>query len=221
MLTLNKLIFGFLDFCTPKLLGSIASGVSIISGLSNIFGGGGSGSGGGASSATPGGSVYDPFSTQRPQYQSQLQTLMQNPGSFASSPAYQFAYGQGLNAINRTDAAKGLTGSGNRLYDLMQYGQGLASQMYFPQAALLSNLSGSGQGGFNIAGGGTTQQGWNAVAQGLGGLANSPFFSGSSAGSIDTSGTTDMTGFQTDTWAANPGSSYGPEFNASNLLSGW
>lgn len=154
-----------------KNLGSAASAVGIASGVSNLMGGD-SGSGGGANSATPGGSVYDPFASQRPQYQNQLQTLMQNPGSFASSPAYQFAFGQGLDAVNRTEAAKGMLGSGNRLYDLTKYGQGLAGQQYFQQAGLLSNLSGSGSGGFNIAGGGTTQQGWNALGQGLGGLQN-------------------------------------------------
>ena len=69
-----------------------------------------------------------------------LNTLLQNPESVASTPGYQFAYNQGLEAVNRTAAAKGQLGSGNRLYDLTKFGQGLASQTYNSTVSQLSNL---------------------------------------------------------------------------------
>lgn len=59
-----------------------------------------------------------------------LNTLLQNPASVADTPGYQFTYNQGLEAVNRTAAARGQLGSGNRLYDLTKYGQGMASQTY-------------------------------------------------------------------------------------------
>ena len=90
----------------------------------------------------------DPFMGERKQYQNQLSNLMANPGSFASSPTYQFAFNQGLEALNRRSAASGKTGSGNYLADLMKYGQGMASQQFFPQANLLAQLA---QGGSSPA----------------------------------------------------------------------
>ena len=69
-----------------------------------------------------------------------LNTLLQNPGSVTSTPGYQFAYNQGLEAVNRTAAAKGQLGSGNRLYDLTKFGQGLASQTYNNTVSQLTNL---------------------------------------------------------------------------------
>lgn len=68
-----------------------------------------------------------------------LNTLLQNPESVSSTPGYQFAYNQGLEAVNRTAASKGQLGSGNRLYDLTKFGQGLASQTYNDTVNQLSN----------------------------------------------------------------------------------
>ena len=69
-----------------------------------------------------------------------LNELLQNPSSITSTPGYQFAYNQGLEAVNRTAAAKGQLGSGNRLYDLTKFGQGLASQTYNNTVSQLTNL---------------------------------------------------------------------------------
>lgn len=82
----------------------------------------------------------DPFMGERGKYQKQLSDLLANPGGFASSPVYKFAYDQGLEALNR----KGSLRSGNKLAALEKYGQDMASQQYFPQAQLLSNLAMSG-----------------------------------------------------------------------------
>ena len=69
-----------------------------------------------------------------------LNELLQNPSSITSTPGYQFAYAQGLEAVNRTAAAKGQLGSGNRLYDLTKFGQGLASQTYDNTVSQLGNF---------------------------------------------------------------------------------
>jgi hypothetical protein len=82
----------------------------------------------------------DPFMEERKQYQNALSKLISSPGEFSSSPFYKFAYDQGLNALQR----KGNVRSGNKLAELMRYGQGMATQTYFPQANLLSNLAMSG-----------------------------------------------------------------------------
>ena len=88
-------------------------------------------------------SLADPFAEQRPQYQQQLAKLMSDPGSLATSPLYKFAQEQGLEAVNRTAAAKGQLGSGNRLADLTRYGQGLAGQQFFQMAPLLGRFAGA------------------------------------------------------------------------------
>lgn len=82
----------------------------------------------------------DPFMDSRPQYVKALSRLTRNPGSFASSPVYKFAYDQGLEALNR----KGPVRSGAKLAALTKYGQDMASQQYFNQAKLLSDLATSG-----------------------------------------------------------------------------
>ncbi len=69
-----------------------------------------------------------------------LNTLLQNPESITSTPGYQFAYNQGLEAVNRTAAAKGQLGSGNRLYELTKFGQGLASQSYNNTVSQLTDV---------------------------------------------------------------------------------
>lgn len=85
----------------------------------------------------------NPFASEAKKYQSSLSDLLNNPGSMTSNPMYQFAFDQGMEAINRTAAAKGQLGSGNRLADLTKYGQGLASQNFFNLADLYSTLSGA------------------------------------------------------------------------------
>lgn len=232
-----------------KNLGGAAQAVGLVSGVSDLFGGGDEGGGG---ATQPGqASVADPFAGQREQYwtdlrnqvtasgqpgayQNQLATLMSSPGSMATSPMYQFAFDQGLNAVNRTQAARGMLGSGNRLYELTNYGQGLAGQQYFNQANLLSGLqsqeqnfalnrgnqlamlSGAGVGnpyGAAQLGAANQQAGWTSVAQGLGGLANSTSGLFDNTGSY-AGGTADMTGFYTPTpdYFAPVQSSFGADF---------
>lgn len=63
----------FINYVTPTLLGTIASGMGIASGLSSIFGGGS----GGSSGSQMGGTIYDPFGGNRATSGQALMNLMQ------------------------------------------------------------------------------------------------------------------------------------------------
>lgn len=75
---------------------------------------------------------------------------MQN---FQTSPGYQFALQQGLNAINANNAATGQTLSGNAQEGINNYAQGVASQQYNNYINQLQNLA---SGGMSAAGGAGT-----------------------------------------------------------------
>lgn len=91
--------------------------------------------------------------------------------AFQTSPGYQWQLDQGINAIDRSAAARGGLFSGNTLQSAQSFGQGLASQEWNNYLGRLSGLSGrgqnaaAGQGGFAIGEG-------NAVAGGTRGAAN-------------------------------------------------
>lgn len=75
-------------------------------------------------------------------YEQQLQQLIADPSSVTKLPGYQFQLDQGVQAIERSGAAKGFLGSGNEATALTQFGQGLASNFYTTQANLLASLAG-------------------------------------------------------------------------------
>jgi hypothetical protein len=108
----------------------------------------------------------DPFASQRPQYQQQLSSLMADPSSVSKLPGYQFQLDQGVQAVDRAAGAKGMLGSGNRLAELMHYGQGLASDFYGKQVSTLSQLSGANIGSPAAAAGIIGQQQGAAAAGG-------------------------------------------------------
>lgn len=60
-------------------------------------------------------------------------------------PGYQFALEEGIGAIEKSSAARGLTQSGQTLKDLTAYGQGLASSNFENYMNRLQGLSGVGQ----------------------------------------------------------------------------
>lgn len=51
-------------------------------------------------------------------------------GFQTSDPSYQFRLNQGIESVNRGMGKAGMLGSGNQLAELMQYGQGMASQEF-------------------------------------------------------------------------------------------
>lgn len=82
-----------------------------------------------------------------PDYVNRLLSL--DPEAIKNDPGYQFMLEQGTNAINVGDAAQGTLRSGNRLYELQDYGQGLANR--FAQQRFQNNLNSLGVMG-NLAG---------------------------------------------------------------------
>ena len=88
----------------------------------------------------------DPFASQRPMYQDALKQLMTNPAGFLNTPQYQTAMASGVDAVDRSAGAQHLLGSGNRLAELMQYGQGVENTQFNQYAELLSTLSGAKSG---------------------------------------------------------------------------
>jgi hypothetical protein len=77
------------------------------------------------------------------QYENSLMKLMNDPNSIANTNAYKFRFNQGQQALERSAAARGMTGSGNTLAALQEYGQGLASQEYEKEADRLGSLTGA------------------------------------------------------------------------------
>ena len=68
-----------------------------------------------------------------------------NYQSFQEAPDYQFTLDQGVQARDRSAAARGSLYSGGQQADLMRYGQGLASQEYGNYYNRLASLAGQGQ----------------------------------------------------------------------------
>lgn len=76
----------------------------------------------------------------------QMQKL--NAGDFSGftdSPDYRFAYDQGMQALDRSAAARGGLFSGGQQADLMKFGQGLATQNYGNYYNRLASMAGVGQ----------------------------------------------------------------------------
>lgn len=74
-----------------------------------------------------------------------LQRLMADPNSIAENGAYQWRLGQGIQALDRSAAARGGLFGGGHSADLMRYGQGEASQEYGNEWNRFAGLSNMGQ----------------------------------------------------------------------------
>lgn len=68
--------------------------------------------------------------------------------AFQANPGYQFSMDQGLQALDRSAAARGLLNSGNQSTDVLNYATGLANQEY---GGWLSNVGGLSQLGMTAA----------------------------------------------------------------------
>lgn len=125
---------GFLSDIVSSVGGSLIQG-----GLGNAFGGSTS-----SVSRSSAASAADPFAGQRDQYQQMLQQMMSGQGGFSTSdPSYQWRFGQGQQAVERSMGGAGLLNSGNFLTALTDYGQGQASSEYGNQFSRLARLSGA------------------------------------------------------------------------------
>lgn len=144
--------------------------ISVVSGVSNLFGGGSSGSGNVA-----GGAYYDPFAQYRTGYANQLQSLMNNPGKVQSLPGYQFGLQQGNQALERNAAASGQLRSGGEQIALQQYNQNYANSYYNNMLSQLSQLSGATQAPLSVVdqnklNANQQQQGLQNIQAGIGGM---------------------------------------------------
>lgn len=107
---------------------------------------------------------YDPYSTATqgaPQMQANALGLggasgnEAATGAFQAGPGYQFALDQGLEALNRNAASRGMLSSGNNTQDILKYSQGLANQEY---GNWLNRLGDFSQLGLSSAAGQTGRQ---------------------------------------------------------------
>ena len=85
----------------------------------------------------------DPFWNKRQQFGTQLEELMKNPASAVTNPYGSFITQQGIQAIERSGAAKGLLGSPQMALELQKYGQASASETFQQQLQNLATLSGA------------------------------------------------------------------------------
>jgi hypothetical protein len=74
--------------------------------------------------------------------------------ALSATPGYQFMLGQGVNALDRSAAAKGMLTSGAAGKGLMNFGQNLAlTKAYAPYMSNLQSLIGGGQNAAALQGG--------------------------------------------------------------------
>lgn len=95
-----------------------------------------------------------------------LTDLQSNPEALQNSSAYKFRLDQGMNAITRKAAAAGFRGSGNVLYELQNFGQGLASEEYQNEFNRRYSLAQLGQSSAAALAGASVQAG-NTMANSL------------------------------------------------------
>lgn len=74
-----------------------------------------------------------------------LTAMLNNPNTLMDDPSYQWRFNQGLNAVDRSASAGGRLGSGGHSVDLLNYGQGAASQEWGNQWNRLMGIAGMGQ----------------------------------------------------------------------------
>lgn len=92
-----------------------------------------------------------------------LMGLLENPDSIQDSAAYRWRFDQGMKGLDRSAAARGGLFSGGHTTDLVNYGQGMASQEYDNQYNRLYNLATMGQNAA-VGAGSLGQQNANAIS---------------------------------------------------------
>jgi Chaperone of endosialidase len=103
-----------------------------------------------------------------------------------SLPGYQFQMNQGVQAVDRSSAARGLNLSGGQLKDLTQFGQGTAQNAWNSYIGQLSNAAGLGESaaaGQGYVGAQTGASAGNALLEG--GLAGTNYMVGGLQGGLN------------------------------------
>lgn len=97
------------------------------------------------------GDLYSPFLETGYGANDSLNRLIADPSSVRSLPGYQFDLGEGINALDRSAAARGTLNSGRTAKDVMRFATGLADKTYGDQFARLTGAT-TGVGGMGAAG---------------------------------------------------------------------
>lgn len=103
-------------------------------------------------------SLFQPGNTQSA-LDANRQTAL---NSFYTDPGYEFARDEGIQAIDRSAAARGILNSGATAKALERFGQGLADQQYGDYYNRLAGLSGTGQTATQATANAASQYGANA-----------------------------------------------------------
>ena len=102
--------------------------------------------------------AYDPYIQGGQKATNQLYDLLGLNGqdkataarsTFQTSPGYDFMMGQGVQALDRSAASRGMLNSGRQSKDLMRFGEGLANQDW---RNYIGDLSGLNNQGYNATG---------------------------------------------------------------------
>lgn len=105
-------------------------------------------------------------------YELGLKDKPQGYGGFKETPGYQFQVSEGLNALDSSAAARGMSQSGAAMKGAVRFGQSMAANEYGTYLNRLGALSGTGQTATNaISAAGTAsaqQQGNALIAAGQG-----------------------------------------------------
>ena len=103
--------------------------------------------------------TLEELDVQIAELEGQIATAQQGGGvdapdysAFFKSPGYEFRLGEGVRAMDRSAAARGMLMSGGMLRELQRYGQGFASREFNTYANRLSDLAGIGSS-VSVAGG--------------------------------------------------------------------
>lgn len=89
---------------------------------------------------------YDPYVQTGYTANNQLQQLLSDPSNVSGLPSYQFDQSQGIQALDRSAASRGMLNSGRSQKDLLRFGTGLADQTYGNQLQRLLGAAGQGAG---------------------------------------------------------------------------
>lgn len=112
---------------------------------------------------------------------------------FTTSPGYQFRLDQGVQAAERSAAARGLLGSGAAMKAVQRYGEGLAASEYGDWWNRLAGIAGVGQAATNttVAAG---QNATNGITSAIGAAGNARASSYANTGSAINSGLNNIMG---------------------------
>ncbi len=117
-----------------------------------------SGATGAASGAASGAATMEQLDSQIAELEGQIASAMQAGGgspdysAFYKSPGYDFRLQEGINAIDKSAAARGSLMSGGITRELTRYGQGVASNEFNSYANRLASMAGIGQSATNATG---------------------------------------------------------------------